>query len=127
MEELVSQVALRAGLAPEVTGQAIAVIFAFLRKEGPAQEIDSLFATISGAAEAAATKADAFGGGLFGGFMSKMGGGVMMLAGQLTSLGLGINDMQSLGKALFENLREKVGEEHLGRIAAAIPGLSQLL
>lgn len=123
MEELIARITASAGVEPEVAGKAIGMIFAFLRKEGPAAEVDALFATVAGAAEAAAA-ADEKGGGLLGGLM---GGGLMGLAGRLGSLGLGMNEMQALGKEVFSYVREKAGDERVGQVAAAIPGLAQFL
>jgi hypothetical protein len=66
-------------------------------------------------------------GGLLSGLAGAIGGGIMGLAAQLFSLGLGMSEMQTIGKEVFAFAREKVGEERLGQIVAAIPGLSQFL
>ncbi|WP_034998334.1 hypothetical protein [Beijerinckia mobilis] len=128
MEELIKKIAATTGLAPDATGQAITQIFAFLRKEGPKEDVDALLAQIPGALEAAIAKEGSGSkGGLFGGIMNMMGGGIMALAAQLMSLGLSMSDLQTLGNALFHDLRERFGEEELNRISAAIPGLDQVL
>jgi hypothetical protein len=51
----------------------------------------------------------------------------MGLAGKLTGLGLGMDQMQGAGREIFAYCKEKVGEERLGRIAGSIPGLSQFV
>jgi hypothetical protein len=38
-----------------------------------------------------------------------MGGGLMGLAGRLTSLGLGMAEMQTIGRQVFAFVREKAG------------------
>jgi hypothetical protein len=59
--------------------------------------------------------------------MGMLGGGLMGLAGQLSGLGLGMGEMQSVGHEIFTIAREQAGEDAVGEIAAAIPGLSQFI
>jgi hypothetical protein len=128
MEELIARLSATASIDPEVARKAAGLIFAFLRKEGPGAEVDALFAEVPGAAEAAAAAADEQGGGgLLGGVLGAMGGGLMGLVGSLTGLGLGMGEMQTIGKEVFAFAREKAGDERVGQVAAAIPGLSQFL
>jgi hypothetical protein len=56
-----------------------------------------------------------------------MGGGLAGLAGRLASLGLGMGEMQTIGRQVFAYVREKAGDELVGQVAAAIPGLAQFL
>jgi hypothetical protein len=51
----------------------------------------------------------------------------MALAGQLTSAGLSMGQMQTVGKTLFAHVREKAGEDVVGGIVSAVPGLSQFI
>ncbi len=128
MDELIARVAAAAGIEPDVATKAINIILAFLQKEGPPEEVNALFAEIPGAAEAAAAGATEGSGGVIGGLMSMMGGGgIMGVAGKLTAIGLGMGEMQAVGKAVFGYVREKAGDERVGQVAAAIPGLSQFL
>ena len=130
MEELVSRISTAAGVTPDMARTAIGIILAFLQKEAPA-EVEGLIAQLPGAAEAvAATQAEGGkGGGLMGGLMGMMGGGggLMALAGQLSGAGLGMGEMQGVGHELFAFVREKAGDEAVGKIANAIPGLSQFI
>lgn len=131
MEELIQRVAQAAGIDASVAQTAIGHILAFLRKEGPEGPVSEVFSKIPGAAEAAAA-ADAGGGG-GGGLMGALGGlmggggGLMGLAGKLTGAGLGMGEMQSVGKEVFAYAREKAGEDTVGQIAGAIPGLGQFI
>jgi hypothetical protein len=124
MEELIARIVAEAGVEPQIAAKAVALILAFLRKEGPRPEVDALLAAIPGAAEAAAG-ADT--GGAAGGVLGKIGGGLMALAGQLGSLGLGMGEMQAVGRQIFAYAREKAGDEAVGQLVAAIPGLGQFL
>ncbi len=119
MDDLIARISASAGIEPEVARTAVGLILAFLRKEGPAQDVDALFAAMPGAAEAAAA-ADAGGG-------KSLFGGLMGLAGKLGALGLGMGEMQAVGKEVFGYVREKAGDERVGQVAAAIPGLAQFL
>ena len=98
-------------------------ILAFLQKEGPAEDVARVLAAIPGATDLA--EAHAGGGG--GGLMGMLGGGLMGLAGQLSGLGLGMGEMQTVGHEIFAIAREQAGEDAVGEIAAAIPGLSQFI
>ena len=125
MEDLIVRIVAAAGVEPEIAKKSVEMILAFIRKEGPEAEVDALFAAVPGAAEAA--DAGSSGGGALSGLIGAMGGGVMGLAGRLTSLGLGIGEMQTIGRQVFAYVREKAGDELVGQVAAAIPGLAQFL
>ncbi|MBV1704531.1 MAG: DUF2267 domain-containing protein [Hyphomicrobiales bacterium] len=132
MPELIDRVAKAAGIAPDVSRQAIGTIVNFLRREGPPGEVDKLLAASpSLAAIAASTQAGGGEEGLpsalkgLGGFGG--GGGLMALAGDLGGLGLDMGQMQAVGKELFAFGRDKAGEDVMGEIAGAIPGLGAMI
>ena len=115
MEELIDRVAQAAGIEAGTARQAVAQILAFLQKEGPAATVKEVMAKLPGAEELAATAGEDSGGGLMG------------LAGKLGSLGLGMGEMQTVGREVLNYARENAGEDKVGEIAGAIPGLSQML
>jgi hypothetical protein len=129
MDDLIARISAAAGIEQDVARKAVGLVLAFLRKEGPTAEVEALFAEIPGAAEIAATAeaGEGSGGGFFGGLLDSVGGGLMGLAGRLGSLGLGMGEMQVIGKEIFGYVREKAGDERVGQVAASIPGLSQFL
>jgi hypothetical protein len=127
MEDLIARIAAAAGVEPEIAKKSVEVILAFLREEGPKAEVDALFAAVPGAAEAAGEASGESSGSTFDGLAGAMGGGLMGLAGRLTSLGLGMGEMQTIGRQVFAYVREKAGDELVGQVAAAIPGLAQFL
>ena len=120
MEDLIARIAAEAGIAPETAERAVEMIFGFLHNQGPQAEVAALLAAIPGAAEAAA-------GGAGGDAPGAIGGGLMGLAGQLTNLGLGMVQMQTIGRQVLAYAREKAGDEAVGQAIAAIPGLAQFL
>jgi hypothetical protein len=127
MEDLIARIAAAAGVEPEIAKESVEMILAFLRKEGPQAEVDALFAAVPGAAEAADAASGESGGGALNGLIDATGGGLMGLAGRLTSLGLGMGEMQTIGRQVFAYVRDKAGDELVGQVAAAIPGLAQFL
>ncbi len=128
MEELIQRVAAAAEITPDKAETAIGLILAFLKKDGPGAEVDALFAGLPGAQDAATAAAQGGSEGLLGGLIGAMGGGGLMgLGTQLMGLGLGMGEMQAVGKEVFAFAREKVGDERIGQIVATIPGLSQFL
>jgi hypothetical protein len=127
MDELVARIAEKVGLDAETARKAIAIVLNFLLKEGPETEVRQLIAALPGA-EAAMAEAGANGKGGLGGMVGGlMGGGIMALGGQLTSAGLSMGQMQTLGRELFAYGREKAGEDVMGPIVGAVPGLSQFV
>lgn len=128
MDDIVSRVAAAAGVSDDVAKQACAHILAFIQKEGPAGPVADMLAKLPGASELAADAGSGGGGGLMGALGGLMGGGgIMGLAGKLTGLGMGMGEMQAAGKEVFAYAREKAGEDLVGQIAGAIPGLSQFI
>jgi hypothetical protein len=130
MDELVERVAAATGLDAATAHKVVALILGFLAKEGPQEDVEALSAAIPGAQTAIdQVEAEEGGGGLGSRLMGMMGstGGLMGLAGKLTGLGLGMDQMQGAGREIFAYCKDKVGEERLGRIAGSIPGLSQFV
>lgn len=127
MDELVDRISSSANLEPETARKAVGIILGFLQKEGPPEEVGKVMDAVPGAREAASSAvAEQSGTGLLGGLMGG-GGGLMGLAGQLTGIGLGMGEMQTVGRELFAFARERAGEDTVGAIAGAIPGLHQFV
>jgi hypothetical protein len=119
MDELIGQLAAKAGIDNVVAEKTIGIILGFLRSEGPSDKVQSLIDKIPGA-EAAITASS---GG--GGFSRLMGGGLMALGTKLMGLGLGIGEIQSVARELFRFGRDRIGADQMGEIIAGTPGLSQ--
>lgn len=124
MEDLIARIAAEAKIDPSTAQRAVGMILAFIRKEGPRAEVDTLFAALPGAAEAAAREDS---GSAIGGFLGAIGGGLMALGSRLSGLGLGVGEMQTIGREVLAYAREKAGDEAIGQVAAAVPGLSQFI
>jgi hypothetical protein len=127
MEELIARITSAAGIDAGLASKAVGMILNFLQKEGPAAEVGQLIGALPGAD--AAMSAATGGGGLMGGLASMMpgGGGVMGLGAQMMGAGLSMGQIQTVGKEMFAFGREKAGEDAMGSIVGAIPGLSQFV
>jgi hypothetical protein len=135
MENLVARVATAADLSPDVARKAVALIGDFLQREAPEEAVNDLFkkapAFPSIIASSTQTGGEGMGKdikGLMGVASGAMGGGgLMALGSELLSLGLDMEQIQTIGKEVFAYAREKAGDEVVGEISASIPGLSQFI
>ncbi len=134
MNELITRIAAAGGVDAAMAEKAIGIILGFLQKEGPAAEVSNLLGAMPGAEALIATHAGGTGGGggIVGGLMGMAssvmgGGGVMALGQQLMGAGLDMGQMSAIGKELFAAGREHAGEDTMGAIVGAIPGLSQFV
>jgi hypothetical protein len=118
MDELITRLVSAAGVDKSAAETAVGVILDFLAKEGPADKMQLLLAKLPGA-QALMDKAASAGGGGMGGVM---GAGMAMM-----SAGLSMEQVQGVTRAFIAFAREKVGEDAVGEIVAAIPGLSQFV
>jgi hypothetical protein len=117
MEELIGRLVAEVGIDREVAAKAVGIILAFLIKEGPSDKVKAVLDHIPGAE--AASQASAGGGSAFG------MGGIMGAGTQLMSAGLSMGQVQQVTRIVMAYAREKAGDDVVGEIVAAIPGLGQ--
>ena len=135
MDNLIARVAAAANTTPETARQAVALIVDFLKREAPDDAIQALTAKAPELNAIVASLSSSGGegmGGVLKGLMgtgsgSMGGGGLMALGGSLMSLGLTMDQIQSAGKEVFAYARNAAGDEVVGEISAAIPGLAQFI
>ncbi len=121
MDELIERLVADTGVDRAAAEKAVGIIFDFLVKEAPADKVQPLLAKLPGV-EAVMQKAASEGtggGGLMGGVM---GAGMRMM-----SAGLSMGQVQSVTRQVIAYAREKAGEDAVGEIVAAIPGLAQFV
>ena len=122
MDELVDRIAAKVGVDRTVAEKSVGIIFDFLSKEGPTEKVQALLDQLPGAnAAVVAARADDA-GGMFGST-----GGIMGVGSRLMSAGLGMGEIQGVTRELIAYAREKAGDEAVGSIVDAIPGLSQFI
>ena len=135
MENLIARVATAADISPEVARKAVALIGDFLQREAPEEAIKDLFEKVPAFSAIIASSSQTGGEGMSGGLKGLMGvaagsmggGGLMALGSELLNLGLGMEQIQTIGKEVFAYAREVAGDQVLGEISASIPGLSQFI
>jgi len=127
MNEVVDQIAVKAGIDPELAEKAIGMILGFLQREAADGPIARMIEAIPGASDLVAqyNGEGAGGGGLLGGLMSAIGGGIMGLGQQLMSQGLGMSEISTLAKETISVARQHAGDEVVDQVIASVPGLSQ--
>lgn len=128
MNEVVDQIAVKAGIDPELAEKAIGMILGFLQREAEDGPIARMIEAIPGASDLVAQyngEGAGNGGGLLGGLMSALGGGIMGLGQQLMSQGLGMSEISTLAKETIAVARQHAGDEVVDQVIASVPGLSQ--
>jgi hypothetical protein len=120
MDELIDRLVTATGLERQTAERAVSIILDFLRREAPAEKVQPLLDKLPGAEAllqtAAAESATSFGMG-----------GVMGTANRLMAAGLSMGQVQGVTRALVAYAREKAGEDAVGEVVGAIPGLSQFV
>jgi hypothetical protein len=120
MDELVERLVANTGVPRTAAEQSIGIILDFLKKEGPPEQVQALLDKLPGY-EVYMQSAEAAGDG--GMFM----GGVMGAGMRMMSAGLSMDQVQAVTRETIAYVREKAGEDTIGEIVAAVPGLSQFL
>jgi len=123
MDELVARLVAKVGIDQATAERAIGIIFEFLLKEGPPDKVQALIDRLPGAAELmeAQEGVDASGGG---GFAM---GGIMGAGTKLMTAGLSMGQVQAVTRETIAFARETAGDDAIGEIVGAIPGLSQFI
>ena len=122
MNELVERLVANCGVDPPAAEKAVGIILDFLRKEGPPDKVQALIDKMPDAeALIAAAGEGQSSGGMFG------MGGIMGAANRLMAAGLSMGQVQSVTREVVAYAREKAGEDTVGEVVGAIPGLGQFV
>ena len=131
MNEIVTEIANRVGIAPDLAEKALGMMLGFLQREAADGPVAEMIEKIPGATELVAQfngEGSGGGGGLLGGLMGALGGGgIMGLGQQLMSEGLGMSEITSLAKETIAIAKQHAGEEVVDQVVASVPGLSQFV
>lgn len=119
MDEIIDRLVNETGIDRDTAAKSVTIILAFLQKEGPADKVKLLLASMPGAEQAlAAHKGGGFGLG------SLMGGGIMAVGSELMAAGLGMGEIQSVARVVLAHGREKAGADIVNEIVGGIPSLA---
>jgi len=120
MDELIGRLVANVGVERSVAEKAVVIILDFLRKEGPAGRVGNLIDRLPGAEALLASQSEA-GGGVFS------IGGIMGAGSKMMAAGLNMGQVQGVTREIIAYAREKIGDDAVGEIVGAIPGLSQFV
>ena len=122
MDELIARLVDHVGIDKVTAEKSVGIILDFLVKEGPADKVQPLIDKLPGAqALIEAQQASDTGGGMFA------MGGLMAAGTKLMGAGLSMGQVQAVTKEVIAYTREKAGEDAIGEVGGAIPGLSQFV
>ena len=123
MDELIARLVANVGVDQDAAEKAVGIIFEFLLKEGPPDKVQALIDRLPGARELmeAQEGVDSSGGGMFA------LGGIMGAGTKMMSAGLSMDQVQGVARETLAYAREQAGEDTVGEIVGAIPGLSQFI
>lgn len=119
MDELLGRLVASVGIDRATAEKAVAIILQFLLKDGPPDRAQALIDQLPGA-QALMESAPASGGGF-------AMGGIMGAGTQLMGIGLNMGQVQGVTREVIAFAREKIGEDAVGELVGAIPGLSQFV
>ena len=122
MDELIARLVDKVGVDKVAAEKSVGIILDFVVKEGPPDKVQALIDKLPGAqALIEAQQAGDTGGGMFA------MGGIMGAGTKMMGVGLSMGQVQSLAKEVLAYIREKAGEDVVGEVVGAIPGLSQFV
>ena len=121
MDELIARLVANVGLERAAAEKAVGIIFEFLSKEGPADKVQALIDRMPGAEALIQAQEESGGGGIFA------MGGIMGAGAKMMAAGLSMTQVQDLTREVIAYAREKAGEDTIGEVVGAIPGLSQFV
>ena len=132
MNEVVDQIAAKAGISPDIAERAVGMMLGFLQREAPDGPVAQMIGSIPGASDLVAQyngAETASSGGLFGSLMSAVGagGGIMQLGQELMTHGLGMGEISSLAQETIAVARQYAGDKVVDEVVGSIPGLGQFL
>jgi hypothetical protein len=132
MNEVVDQIAAKAGISPDIAERAVGMMLGFLQREAPDGPVAKMIGSIPGASDLVSQYNGAEtggGGGILGSLMSAVGagGGIMALGQELMSQGLGMSEISSLAKETIAVARQYAGDTVVDEVVGSIPGLGQFL
>jgi len=120
MDELIGRLVANVGVDRATAEKAVGIILDFLVKEAPPDKVQPLIDKLPGV-QAFIDAQQAESSGMFA------MGGLMGAGTKLMGAGLSMGQVQGVTKEVIAFAREKIGDDAIGEIVGAIPGLSQFI
>lgn len=133
IDDLIKHVTNAAGVGETEARSGSGVVLAAMEKFGDAGAIGDLMAKIPGAADLAKEYAgtleggDQGGGGLLGKVLDTFGGDIGKVMGAIQGVGLDLDQAKALVPAVFDFIKNNVGEDVLEKALSAAPLLRKLI
>lgn len=122
MDDLIGRVVASTGVDRPAAEKAVGIILQFLLKEGPTEKVRALIERMPGADVAMlASNPSLRSPGMFGAV------GIMGVGTRMMEAGLSMSQIQAVTLETIGFAREKAGEDAVGEIVGAIPGLGQFV
>jgi hypothetical protein len=122
MDDLIGRVVASTGVDRPAAEKAVGIILQFLLKEGPTEKVRALIERMPGADVAMLASGPSLRSpGMFA------VGGIMGVGTRMMEAGLSMSQIQAAARETIGFAREKVGEDAVGEIVGAIPGLGQFV
>jgi hypothetical protein len=123
MDDLIGRLVATTGVGRTAAEKAVGIILQFLLKEGPTEKVHTLLQHMPGAdAAMLASHPSSSSPSLFGAV-----GGLMGVGTQMMAAGLSMEQIQAVTRETMSFARENAGEDAVGEIVGAIPGLGQFV
>jgi hypothetical protein len=123
MDDLIGRLVAHAGVDRTAAEKAVGVIVQFLLNEGPTDKVRALIRHLPGAdAAMSASSPSVRSPRMFGAV-----GGLMEVGSQLMAAGLSMEQIQAVTSETLKFAREKAGDDAVGEVVGAIPGLGQFV
>jgi hypothetical protein len=123
MDDLIGRLVTTTGVDRTAAEKAVGIILQFLLKEGPTEKVNALIQHMPGAdAAMLASQPSSSSPSLFGAV-----GGLMGVGTQMMAAGLNMGQIQAVTRETMSFARENAGEDAVGEIVGAIPGLGQFV
>jgi hypothetical protein len=121
MDELIGRLVANVGVERITAEKAVGIILEFLRQAGPPDKVQALTDRMPGAQALLQPQQADSGGGMFA------MGGIMDAGTKMMAAGLSMGQVQGVTREVMAFAREKAGEDAVGEVVGAIPGLSQFV
>jgi hypothetical protein len=123
MDDLIGRLVASAGVDRTSAENAVGIILQFLLKEGPTDKVQALIERMPGADAAMLASSPNLRAPSMLGAM----GGLMGVGTQMMAAGLSMGQIQAVTRETMSFARENAGEDAVGEIVGAIPGLGQFV
>ena len=121
MDELIARLVANVGVDRVAAEKAVGIILDFLSKEGPPDKVQPLIDKLPGAQALIQAQQGSDAGGMFS------MGGIMGTGTRMMAAGLSMGQVQGVTREFIAYARKIAGEDAVGEIVGAIPGLSQFV